>query len=87
MVIRMKKYIIRTLENNNVIDEKEYENIDEARSLFFKLKKNKYEFSEEFLNIDYEFATKDEKKSQYKNSNELFYSTLNQYDEVNKNNP
>ena len=29
----MKKYIIRTLENNNVIDEKEYENIDEARSL------------------------------------------------------
>ncbi len=87
MVIRMKKYIIRTLENNNVIDEKEYENIDEARSLFLKLKKNKYEFSEEFLNIDYEFATKDEKKSQYKNSNELFYSTLNQYDEVNKNNP
>lgn len=83
----MKKYIIRTLENNNVIDEKEYENIDEARSLFLKLKKNKYEFSEEFLNIDYEFATKDEKKSQYKNSNELFYSTLNQYDEVNKNNP
>ena len=82
----MKKYIIRTLENNNVIDEKEYENIDEARSLFLKLKKNKYEFSEEFLNIDYEFATKDEKKSQYKNSNELFYSTLNQYDEVNKNN-
>lgn len=87
MVIRMKKYIIRTLENNNVIDEKEYQNIDEARSLFLKLKKNKYEFSEEFLNIDYEFATKDEKKSQYKNSNELFYSTLNQYDEVNKNNP
>lgn len=87
MVIRMKKYIIRTLENNNVIDEKEYENIDEARSLFLKLKKNKYEFSEEFINIDYEFATKDEKKSQYKNSNELFYSTLNQYDEVNKNNP
>lgn len=87
MVIRMKKYIIRTLENNNVIDEKEYENIDEARSLFLKLKKNKYEFSEEFLNIDYEFATKDEKKTQYKNSNELFYSTLNQYDEVNKNNP
>ena len=87
MVIRMKKYIIRTLENNNVIDEKEYENIDEARSLFLKLKKNKYEFSEEFLNIDYEFATKNEKKSQYKNSNELFYSTLNQYDEVNKNNP
>lgn len=87
MVIRMKKYIIRTLENNNVIDEKEYENIDEARSLFLKLKKNKYEFSEEFLNIDYEFATKDEKKSQYKNNNELFYSTLNQYDEVNKNNP
>lgn len=87
MVIRMKKYIIRTLENNNVIDEKEYENIDEARSLFLKLKKNKYEFSEEFLNIDYEFSTKDEKKSQYKNSNELFYSTLNQYDEVNKNNP
>lgn len=83
----MKKYIIRTLENNNVIDEKEYENIDEARSLFLKLKKNKYEFSEEFLNIDYEFATKDEKKSQYKNNNELFYSTLNQYDEVNKNNP
>ena len=83
----MKKYIIRTLENNNVIDEKEYENIDEARSLSLKLKKNKYEFSEEFLNIDYEFATKDEKKSQYKNSNELFYSTLNQYDEVNKNNP
>lgn len=83
----MKKYIIRTLENNNVIDEKEYENIDEARSLFLKLKKNKYEFSEEFLNIDYEFSTKDEKKSQYKNSNELFYSTLNQYDEVNKNNP
>ena len=83
----MKKYIIRTLENNNVIDEKEYENIDEARSLFLKLKKNKYEFSEEFLNIDYEFATKNEKKSQYKNSNELFYSTLNQYDEVNKNNP
>lgn len=83
----MKKYIIRTLENNNVIDEKEYENIDEARSLFLKLKKNKYEFSEEFLNIDYEFTTKDEKKSQYKNSNELFYSTLNQYDEVNKNNP
>lgn len=83
----MKKYIIRTLENNNVIDEKEYENIDEARSLFLKLKKNKYEFSEEFINIDYEFATKDEKKSQYKNSNELFYSTLNQYDEVNKNNP
>ena len=83
----MKKYIIRTLENNNVIDEKEYENIDEARSLFLKLKKNKYEFSEEFLNIDYELATKDEKKSQYKNSNELFYSTLNQYDEVNKNNP
>lgn len=83
----MKKYIIRTLENNNVIDEKEYENIDEARSLFLKLKKNKYEFSEEFFNIDYEFATKDEKKSQYKNSNELFYSTLNQYDEVNKNNP
>lgn len=87
MVIRMKKYIIKTLENNNVIDKKEYENIDEARSLFLKLKKNKYEFSEEFLNIDYEFATKDEKKSQYKNSNELFYSTLNQYDEVNKNNP
>ena len=83
----MKKYLIRTLENNNVIDEKEYENIDEARSLFLKLKNNKYDFSEEFLNIDYEFATKDEKKSQYKNSNELFYSTLNQYDEVNKNNP